>query len=90
VAGNKAKQTVRDRCKQIGADRLVTLTYRENLTDRELALKQWKEFTRRLRKVHAFNYVAGMENQRWERYTSTSLCMAVKTTSSCVLFGSAY
>lgn len=65
VAGNKAKQTVRDRCKQIGADRLVTLTYRENLTDRELALKHWKEFTRRLRKVqHAFHYVAVMENQK--------------------------
>lgn len=42
----------------------MTLTYRENLTDRELALKHWKEFTRRLRKVHAFHYVAVMENQK--------------------------
>lgn len=65
VAGNKAKQTVRDRCKQIGADRLVTLHYRENVTDRARALKDWKEFTRRLRRAgHEFHYVAVMENQK--------------------------
>ncbi|WP_199739069.1 hypothetical protein [Herminiimonas sp. KBW02] len=65
VAGHKAKGDILDRCEQIGADRLVTLTYRENLTDSAQVLKDWKEITRRLRKVqHAFQYVAIMENQK--------------------------
>lgn len=63
VAGKKAKKTVRERCKQIGADRLVTLTYRDNVTDRERALKDFDAFRRRLNKVMDFHYVAVMENQ---------------------------
>lgn len=62
-AGKAAKKKVREKCKTIGADRLVTLTYRENMTEREQALKDWKEFTRRLRKCIAFHYVAVMELQ---------------------------
>lgn len=63
-AGKAAKKKVRHKCKEIRADRLVTLTYRENMTDRASALKHWKEFTRRLRKCQAFHYVAVMELQK--------------------------
>lgn len=62
-AGKAAKKRVRQACKTIGADRLVTLTYRENVTDRELALRHWDLFRRRLRKHNQFLYVAVMELQ---------------------------
>jgi len=62
-AGRRAKKNVRLCCKQIGADRLVTLTYRENMCDRGTALKHWKAFCRRLRKVNDFHYVAVIEEQ---------------------------
>jgi len=62
-AGRRAKKQVRLCCKQIGADRMVTLTYRENMVDRELALKHWKAFCRRLGKVAEFHYVAVIEEQ---------------------------
>jgi hypothetical protein len=65
TAGRAAKKRVRQACKMIGADRLVTLTYRDNVTDRELALKHWKAFVRRLRKgTTDFHYVAVMELQK--------------------------
>jgi hypothetical protein len=63
VAGQRAKKQVRLCCKEIGADRMVTLTYRENLLDRERALKHWKAFCRRLGKYKAFHYVAVIEHQ---------------------------
>ena len=62
-AGRRAKQKVRDCCKTIGADRMVTLTYRDNMMDREKALKDWKAFVRRLGKVSKFHYVAVIEEQ---------------------------
>ena len=62
-AGKAAKKAVREKCKTIGADRMITLHYRENMTDREQALKDWKAFTRRLRKCMDFHYVAVMELQ---------------------------
>ncbi len=34
VAGRRAKKQVSPCCNQFGADRMVTLTYRENMTDR--------------------------------------------------------
>lgn len=63
-AARRARKTVRHRCKAIGADRLVTLTYRENLTDRDIALKHWKAFVRRLSKHKQFHYVAVIEVQQ--------------------------
>jgi len=63
VAGRAAKKAVRHRCKALGADRMVTLTYRDNVTDRERALKDWKAFCRRLGKVNGFQYVAVIEHQ---------------------------
>ena len=62
-AGRRAKKNVRHRCKTIGADRMVTLTYRENMVDRERALKHWDAFRRRLSKVNHFHYVAVIEEQ---------------------------
>lgn len=62
-AGRRAKQKVRDCCKAISADRMVTLTYRVNMTDRKKALKDWKAFCRRLGKVQKFHYVAVIEEQ---------------------------
>lgn len=63
-AGRRAKKNVRHRCKTIGADRMITLTYRENMVDRERALKHWKAFCRRLGKVSHFHYVAVIEEQQ--------------------------
>ena len=62
-AGRRAKKNVRLCCKSIGADRMVTLTYRENMIDRDVALKHWKEFCRRVSKLAAFHYVAVIEEQ---------------------------
>lgn len=42
---------------------MVTLTYRENTVDRELALKHWKAFCRKLGKHKQFHYVAVIEEQ---------------------------
>lgn len=63
AAGRRATKNVRLCCKEINADRLVTLTYRENMTDREKALKDWKKFCRRLGKCKDFHYVAVIEEQ---------------------------
>lgn len=62
-AGRRAKKQVRLRCKTISADRLVTLTYRENMTDRARALKDFDAFRRRVGKVKDFHYVAVIEEQ---------------------------
>ena len=62
-AGRRAKKNVRLCCKTIGADRMVTLTYRENMLDRVTALKHWKEFCRRLGRHKLFHYVAVIEEQ---------------------------
>lgn len=42
---------------------MVTLTYRENMLDRELALKHWKAFCRKLGKHKQFHDVAVIEEQ---------------------------
>lgn len=62
-AGRRARKTVRHRCKAIGADRLVTLTYRENMMCRVQALKDFDKFRRRMGRHNAFHYVAVMEQQ---------------------------
>jgi hypothetical protein len=64
AAGKRAKKNVRLCCKEIGADRMVTLTYRENMVDRDRALGDWKKFCRRLGKTKAFYYVAVIEMQQ--------------------------
>lgn len=63
VAARRAKKQVRLCCKSISADRMVTLTYRANMTDRDVAMKHWKEFCRRMGKHRLFHYVAVIEQQ---------------------------
>jgi hypothetical protein len=62
-AGRRAKKRVRQLCKALGADRMITLTYRENMTDRVLALKHFDMFRRKMGKNRIFQYVAVIEPQ---------------------------
>ena len=64
-AARRAKTEVRTRCKAMGLDTMLTLTYRANQTDEALCKEHMKEFIRRLR-VHlpAFVYVAAFERQK--------------------------
>lgn len=62
-SAKRAKQAVRLRCKTIGADRMITLTYRENMTDKERLKRDWKKFCRRMGKCRAFHYIATLEKQ---------------------------
>lgn len=54
IDGRRAKQKVSECCKAISADRMVTLTYRENMVDRETALKHWKAFAARWASISSF------------------------------------
>lgn len=64
VVARRARSNVRKRCKMIGANQMLTLTYRENMVDFERLAKDFKEFIRRLRRYGAFEYVAGIEKQK--------------------------
>ena len=59
----RAKQNVRLRCKAIAADRMITLTYRENMEDMARLKKDWDAFRRRMGKHKEFHYVATIEKQ---------------------------
>lgn len=63
-AARRARAECVARLKAIKADRMITLTYRENMTDRSRLAKDWKEFVRRIRRVMGFEYVATHEPQR--------------------------
>ena len=74
-AVRKAKQTTRFLCQQMKADRLLTLTYRENVEDREQVRKQFKEFVRYVHKgwkgqpgMPNWRYVAVLERQERGAY----------------------
>ncbi|TAG76831.1 MAG: hypothetical protein EAZ24_08235 [Burkholderiales bacterium] len=63
-AASRAKTRVRHACKEIGADTLLTLTYRSNQTDLALAKVHLKEFARRMyRVIPGWVAVAGFELQ---------------------------
>lgn len=63
-ACRRAKQKIRFLIKQMAGDRLLTLTYRDNMTDRELLKAHFKDFVRRVRKaIPGWQYVAVMEKQ---------------------------
>lgn len=62
-SAKRAKQAVRLRCKSISADRMITLTYRENMMDWNRLLKDWDSFRRRMAKYKQFHYVATVERQ---------------------------
>jgi hypothetical protein len=63
-AAKRAKQQVRLRCKAIGADRMITLTYHENMTDKARLKKDFDAFRRRLSRLQDFHYVAVAERQK--------------------------
>ncbi|VVE18502.1 bacteriophage-related protein [Pandoraea iniqua] len=63
-AAKRAKQQVRLRCKAIGADRMITLTYRENMLDKDRLKHDFDSLRRRLGKVMDFRYVAVAERQK--------------------------
>lgn len=63
-SGQRAKQRCRLVCKTMLVNSLWTLTYRENVTDRDLVLKHMKEFIRRVKRVIPdFRYVWTLEKQ---------------------------
>ncbi|RRW87691.1 hypothetical protein EGJ54_25340 [Pandoraea apista] len=64
AAAKRAKQQVRLRCKAIGADRMITLTYRENMQDKERLKRHFDALRRRLNKIQDFQYIAVPERQR--------------------------
>lgn len=67
-SAKRAKQAVRLRCKAIRADRMITLTYRENVTDIDRVKKDWDAFRRRMGKHKQFHYVATVEPQKRGAY----------------------
>lgn len=63
-AARRAKSMVRLKCKAMAVDSLWTLTYRENVTDRDQVARDFKAFCRRVRKVlPELHYVATLEHQ---------------------------
>jgi hypothetical protein len=63
-AAKRAKQQVRLRCKAIGADRMITLTYRENMEDKTRLKRDFDALRRRLGALGGFQYVAVAERQK--------------------------
>jgi hypothetical protein len=63
-AARRAKTQVRRRCKMIGATQMLTLTYRENMTDVDRLARDFKLFIQRMRQYGEFEYVAGIEKQK--------------------------
>ncbi|KVE52955.1 hypothetical protein [Burkholderia vietnamiensis] len=63
-AAKRAKQQVRLRCKAIAADRMITLTYRENMQDKSRLKRDFDALRRRLSKLSSFQYVAVAERQK--------------------------
>lgn len=64
-ASRRARAAARVRCKASGFDSLFTFTYRENVQDRELVARHWKETVRRIRRVIPdFAYLAVLEVQK--------------------------
>lgn len=65
ASARRARRKMRQRCKALGLDCLGTLTYKENMQDRDTALRHFKEFVRRVRRfVPSFSYVAVLEAQK--------------------------
>lgn len=87
IAANRAKKNVRRLCKVMGANTLLTLTYRANITDLAQCKKDLREFVRRLRRVVPdFRAVACFEQQDrgcWHVHLATVRFPAFLTPSGC-------
>lgn len=64
ISVRRATQQIRVRCKQVGADQMITLSTRENIQDMERFYPLCKEFFRRMRLHGEFPYVAVPERQK--------------------------
>lgn len=63
-SARRAKTEVRRRCKAMGLDTLLTLTYRSNVQDEALCKRHLEAFVKRMRKlIPGFRYVAAFERQ---------------------------
>ena len=63
-AGKRAKQQVRLRCKAIGVDHIVTLTYRGAMMDKARLKADFDAFRRRVARLAGFEYVAVPERHK--------------------------
>lgn len=64
-AVRRAQTKVRRLCKWKGLDTLLTLTYRENMTDRDRMARDWDVFCKRVRRVMpGFEFVCVFERQK--------------------------
>jgi len=63
IAVRRATQQIRLRCKEIAANRMVTLSFRKNIIEMDEAYPFFKEFFRRMRLHGEFHYVAVPERQ---------------------------
>lgn len=85
----RSKKQVRHKCKAAGVSALWTLTYRENQTDRDLALKHLDRFRRRVEKlIPGWRYVAVLEEQErgaWHIHLATHSLPRVMTQGGAVL-----
>lgn len=65
----RAAKAVRLMVRRLGADHLLTLTYRENMQDFERAKADWKEFVRRVQvRFPEWRYVVTVERQKRGAY----------------------
>lgn len=95
ASANRAKSKVRRLCKVMGADTMITLTYRDNIDDLAVCKRHLKEFVRRVNRVIPnFRAVCAFERQQrgaWhvhiatERVQSTLQWAGVKVKSFNVL-----
>lgn len=80
-AAQRARGRVRLLCKSMGADTLMTLTYRANVTDLALCKAHLKEFVRRVKRVWpGFRAVCAFERQKrgaWHVHLATERVMPV-------------
>lgn len=59
----RSRSMVRKKCKVMQVDRLLTLTYRENMTDRDRMASDWDKLRRLMQADKRFTYVACLEQQ---------------------------
>jgi len=63
ASSKRARKNVRLRCQSIQADRLLTLTYRENMQDIERCKADFDSFRRAMKRAGAWHYIAVPERQ---------------------------
>ncbi len=79
----RSRKTVCRKALIMSADRMLTLTYKENKTDRELCCKDFVRFVRKMRdKFSSFDYVCTLERQKrgaWHFHIATNKFYHIQT-----------